>query len=204
MQWLFVLAVSIVGCASAAEPPRTAVERRQEAPPAGEERLRATVRLLANYRVDLPEGFVESQPGDEEPGVVAHYWREDPYVEVYVTATMADAYGGAAAALDQWSARILKDHHEDFLFEKIAVWSTPEGRAFEAVHFLREGCNPSDRYVRYIERSGLLYRVQVAFPPGTPKGKVAPFLRTFFDAAMGPPPTERVVAVSPPPQDGPC
>jgi hypothetical protein len=162
------------------------------------------VRLHANYRVDLPEGFMEGPSYGDESGFVAHYFRKDPYIEVYVTATMADEHGRAEAPLDQWSARVLKDHQEGSLFEKIAVWSTPEGRVFEAVHFLREGCDPSDRYVRYIERSGLLYRVQVSFPPGTPKGEVAPFLHTFFDAAMGPPPTERVVAVSPPPQDGPC
>jgi len=89
--------------------------------------------------------------------------------------------GGELSALPM--SRITEDAH---------------GRTFEYAHFARDGCDPRDYYVRMAVREGVLYRIVLAFPPGTLAASVRPQLKTFFDVPFHESDPGRVLPKAPP------
>lgn len=76
------------------------------------------------------------------------------------------------------------------------------GRTFEYANFVRDGCAPRDHYVRMAVRQGVLYRILLAFPPGTPPASVLPRLNELFDVPFREPDPGRALPKAPP--GSPC
>jgi len=179
--------------------------------------------LTAEYEPKLPADFQPSRIEVEEgiklerviangemvsetalsPSTIARYRSHE--VEVNVEADDPRELGRATGDLARWTERALnrdaltRDH-----VSSLRAWQGASGRSLEYAHFIREGCDPQDVYVRLEERAGTLYVVRVSVPPGWSKQKVAPILEAFFDGPLGRPEEKRVFAKAPSPMTGPC
>ncbi|HEY5935311.1 MAG TPA: hypothetical protein VIU61_11765, partial [Kofleriaceae bacterium] len=145
---------------------------------------------------------IEHHDGGEEllPAGVFARWRDD---DTTVTAFVSDAaeLGTSATSIDVWADRVLARHGDTPVRSK--RWLTRTGRALEYATFVRDGCDPVDRYIRVEERDALVVRVEIEVPPGWPRKKVLPRLQRFFDRAFGAP-KQRELAVAPPPPRRGC
>jgi len=178
----------------------------------------AAARVLAPvYRPTLPPGFtltferggtgdsgdgIERHDSGEElmqAGAFARYRSDDVTVTAY--ATDAAELGTSATSLDVWAARVVARHNDNAVRSK--RWLTSSGRALEYATFVRDGCDPVDRYIRVDERDGIVVRVVVEVPPGWSRKRVLPRLHAFFDGAFGAP-KQRELAAAPPPPRGGC
>jgi hypothetical protein len=178
----------------------------------------AATRILAPvYRPALPPGFtltferggtgdsgdgIERHDGGEElmqAGAFARYRNDDVTVTAY--ATDAAELGTSATSLDVWAARAVARHHDNPARSK--RWLTSRGRALEYATFVRDGCDPVDRYIRVDERDGIVVRVEIEVPPGWSRKRVLPQLHAFFDGAFGAP-KQRELAAAPRPPRGGC
>ena len=135
-------------------------------------------------------------------GMVARYRHTKKRIDVTVTASDAAEFGPATEDVEAWSRAILEKEDTTAAGRKVA--RTPNGRVFEMVRFVRDGCDPSDDYVRFMERGSLLYRIDVRFPPRASKRSVTPVLHTFFDAPTGDGDFRRVFVKPTPTFPGPC
>jgi hypothetical protein len=78
---------------------------------------------------------------------------------------------------------------EDYESRAFSAWGSPElGRTAHYMYARREGCDPWDFYVRFIEQGVHLYRIELQAYPGSSYAQVRPWLEAFFDAPFGPPP----------------
>lgn len=145
---------------------------------------------------------IEHHDGGEEllPAGAFARWRDDD-TTVTAFATDAGELGTSATSLDVWAQRVLARHGDTAARSK--RWQTATGRALEYATFVRDGCDPVDRYIHVEERDGIVVRVEIEVPPGWPRKKVLPRLETFFDRAFGAP-NKRELAAAPPPPRGGC
>ena len=164
------------------------------------------------YPVTPPEGFVgaeyrdhslsfrgfESEEMSVPPGLLAWYRHPKRGVEVMITATDATEFGAPARPLDDWAASIVARQGDVPEPKSEHVWATPDGRQLEYVYFQREGCDPHDRYVRFVERGPWLYSIVIQFPPGSGFSRVKPLLSHFFDVPSGEPKEARAALKSAP------
>jgi hypothetical protein len=139
------------------------------------------------------------------PGLLAHY-RSDKGFDVYVRVLDPREVGPADAPLETWAlvARSRDWHADSNAAANVRMWRTADGRATEYARFNRDGCDPTDLYVRVSEKGGVLYRIELEVPGATPRKRVRPVLQRFFDAALGPPDERRALAVPPRVPPGPC
>jgi hypothetical protein len=175
------------------------------------------------YRVTLPRGFHSvweraapigvDQPLPNEthettllpPGLLARYGSDEGF-EVRVRVLDPREVGPADAPLETWAlvARSRDWHADSIAAANVRTWRTSDGRATEYARFIRDGCDPTDLYVRVSEKGGVLYRIELEVPAATPRKRVRPVLERFFDAALGPPDARGALAVPPRVPRGPC
>jgi len=138
------------------------------------------------------------------PNQIARFRSNDDRVDVWVFATDA-AELGRERSLDDWaSAAVARYEGHTGGARQVRSWSDGLRRSVEYAVFVRDGCEPSDRYVRITHHGESVMRVVVEVPPAEKHAVVAPLLERFFDRALGRPPSERKRAQSPPVAPGPC
>jgi hypothetical protein len=176
-------------------------------------------RPQAIYPLDPPAGFrpatvedggLSFPEGDSEavrPGLVARMRSLKGKIDVWVYALDPDEFAPSNDA-EAWATLSLRRYEavgKDgnlLSMDETRVWRDEHGRNFEYTNFVREGCDPRDYYVRMTERDGILYRIVVSFPPGTPAEQVRVQLKTFLDDPFGDSNSRLVLAKSPFPS--PC
>ena len=155
---------------------------------------------------DRGDGIARYDDGEEllEADAFAYYRNDDDYVTVTVYAHDPAELAAPGDTLDTWAERVVARYGERTLAaRKTKRWITTSGRALEYATFVRDGCDPHDRYTHVEERDGIVYRVEVTVPPGLRRKHVLPRLHAFFDAAFSAP-KQRELAVAPAPPRGGC
>jgi hypothetical protein len=164
------------------------------------------------YPVTPPEGFVAAEQRDHSlsfdgfeseemsapPGLLAWYRHSTRDVDVAITAMDATEFGTPARPLDDWAASIVARQGDVPEPKSGPVWATPDGRQLEYVNFQRDGCEPRNRYVRFVERGQWLYSIVIQFLPGSGFSRVKPLLSHFFDVPSGEPKEARAALKSAP------
>jgi DNA-binding beta-propeller fold protein YncE len=170
-------------------------------PPAG---FHEVFRRQTPVSVDRPLEDDLNEDSWSPSGAVTQFRGGD---DIWVTVSMLDPreLGDANVPIAEWAEHAAStDGEGPNRVENVHTWNGPGGRALEYVRFVRTGCEPSDDYVRFTERDGAVYRVEIAAPPGTPRGVIAPLEHVFFDAPLGEPTAERAFATPAPVPPGPC
>jgi hypothetical protein len=174
--------------------------RGDEAPVVDDDRCRAEqlglrdgglLSLGEDHEMMMPEGHVKA------------FVAKDEFMEVYVTAHDASAYGGLDGKA--WAERAIHaDPMGDVYGARDSLRMRGE-RSFYYSQFRREGCDPVDAYVHVVEREGLLYFVRIEVPPDYPQKKLAPLFRAFVDEPFGSDAKEARALEKPPGKpEGPC
>jgi hypothetical protein len=183
----------------AGDPPRPAYVPR---PPAGFE-PRERTRGLGHHSTGT--GLAGS------PRLVATYEYEhgDEYLHVEATARDASEFAHIDG-LAVWAGSILlryepmlRDETRPNRFRRIDRDVIPYKRAFfdargrrnlEYAVFIYDGCDPSERYVRWVEDGPHLFEISIEGPPGSDPKLVRAAMKGFFDRSYGPGPGKRVLA----------
>ncbi|MBI3202162.1 MAG: hypothetical protein HYZ29_11510 [Myxococcales bacterium] len=138
------------------------------------------------------------------PNQVARFRSDDERVDVWVFATDA-AELGREDSLDEWArAAVARYEGPGGSPRMLRSWTDGLRRSVEYAVFVRDGCEPSDQYVRVTRQGDSVMRVVVEVAPGEEHAVVAPLLERFFDRALGASPARREAAHSPPVAPGPC
>lgn len=175
----------------------------------------AAERPLPAYRPIVPEGFVaragdpsplELRPGSglaRTPRELASFeYGGDDLGWAWVTASVRDASQLAhLRGLDAWSEAVLvrfesmlRDERDPNRFADPGRDVLPYHRAFvdrrgrrnlEYALYQRDGCEPHDRYVRFVEDGPDLLRVSMTTVVGLDPALARPWLRHFLDDPLG-------------------
>jgi hypothetical protein len=154
--------------------------------------LPPTYSVPANVRAGL---LVLSalEPSDELGSAhqIRQFVSDDGSVDVSVFAS-DPAELGHDRGTSRWTRAAL-DRYEGGAegLARVKSWTRGQLRSLEYASFVRQGCEPVDRYVRITEKDGIVYRVVVEVPPGSERAFVQPLLQRFFDQPLGAPPAER-------------
>src|SRR5690606_21906179 len=152
--------------------PERAIATRYPAPPKG---------FRASMIEDGVQTFTSFESSSEVvwANQIARYQSDDQRVDVTVFASDA-AELGRDGDLTAWvHAAFARYEGESQPDETLRVWRAGNRRSLEYASFVRDGCDPVDRYVRLTQDGGTLYRVMVEVPPGTERGAVGPLLKQF-------------------------
>lgn len=173
------------------------------------------------YAIDLPRGFRDASIRDDGEYSFSDFARDervapvgliravrsaDETIDVVAAALDPGEFPDSArASIEDW-ARLVMDRYDGdgAAIASVKTWSDALGRNLEYVRYQRDGCDPSDQYVRMSERDGNLYRIVVEVPPGLAPKRVAPHLHAFFDVPFGEPKDRRTVATAPQWDGSPC
>jgi hypothetical protein len=138
-------------------------------------------------RMNGEGNFVVATGERGEPGLIGWYVEKTRgAAAVIVYAHEASEFAGVSDA-NAWGALVARRFQYSNAIGKpgYRVETTPAGRRMTLVTQVRDGCDPHDGYVGFIEREGYVYEIRVEVAPNTPRRRVEPLEHAFLEEPFG-------------------
>jgi hypothetical protein len=140
--------------------------------------------------------FVRNASGEQSelslPFLAAWYANRAGSTDVLVFIEQSSEFE-EASDLEEWGRMVARGHREHFDPDhrtpedfEYRTWLDDRGRrTLEMAVRIDDGCDPRDEYQHYTSDGPILYHLDLRVPIETPRKRVAPLRKAFFDTPFG-------------------